>query len=84
MCHHLGAPPTGKLIPAHPLEPPGQAALASSMWEPRRAVQAMLTLGALIHRLRGVLISVRESGAGLNHCLESSCRERIPGWAKLG
>ena len=55
MCHRLGALPTGKLIPAHPLEPPGQAALASSMWEPRRAVQAMLTLGHLDPQAKGCL-----------------------------
>ena len=38
----------------------------------------------MIHRLRGILISVRESGAGLNRCLESPCRERIQGCAELG
>lgn len=54
----------GKLVLVHPLEPPGQAASAASTWEPRRAVQAILTLGRLDPQAKG----------HLNQCEGKWCR----------
>lgn len=85
--HCLGTPrpAKGKLIPAHPLEPSGQAAAALSTWEPRRAIQAVLTLGHLDPQAK----------QRLNRCERKRCRpgplfgvilqgDRILGWAELG